>query len=296
MPQWREGIFLALACAGVLGAQTAPAAKPVAPNTVVLRVGNATVTAREFDALIAGLPAQEQAEAAAHKREVADQYAQILAMDQEAVRLHLDQDPAYQAEMRMARERALAAALIAHLRESAAPSPAAVQAYYQAHQQDFEQARVRHILVVDSATPGAHSHRTKAAALAKIQAIAARLKRGESFATVARAESDDPGSKAKGGELGFLSHGQTVPQFDRVVWTLKPGVVSAPFETPFGYHIVEVEERRTLPLDQVRTQIADQLLSTAVRQKVQSLAAAAPPQLDPAYFGPPAAAPAGPKP
>src|SRR5579884_3268738 len=130
MPQWREGIFLALACAGVLGAQTAPAGKPVPPDTVVLRVGNAAVTAREFDALIAGLPAQEQADAAAHKREVAGEYAQILAMDQEALRLHLDQDPAFQSEMRMARERALAAALIAHLRESAAPSPAAVQAYH----------------------------------------------------------------------------------------------------------------------------------------------------------------------
>lgn len=280
--------------AGALAGQAAsstPAA--AAPGSVVLRVGQQTVTAREFDALIAGLPEQERAAAAAHKREVANEYAQVLAMDQEAERRKLDRGEAFAMQMRLSREKALADALVADLRSAAQPSDADVQAYYTSHRSDFEQVRARHILVADRATPRANSRRTKAAAKAKIDSIAARLKKGESFATLAKLDSDDPGSKAKGGELGFLSHGQTVPQFDSVLWSLKPGQVSPPFESPFGFHIVQVEERRTVPLAQVKDQIASQLANAKVRQELTAITAAAKPQLNQAYFGP-APAPATP--
>ena len=286
---------LALVLAGVLAGQAATSGAGAAPGSVVLRVGQQTVTAREFDALIAGLPEQERAAAAAHKREVANEYAQVLAMDQEAERRQLDRGEAFAMQMRLSREKALADALIANLRTAAQPSAADVQAYYTSHQNDFEQVRARHILVADSGTPRANSHRTKAAAKAKIDAIAASLKRGESFATLAKEDSDDPGSKAKGGELGYISHGQTVPQFDSVLWSLKPGQVSAPFESPFGFHIVQVEERRTVPLADVKDQIASQMASAKVRQELTAITAAAKPQLNEAYFGPaPAPAPATP--
>lgn len=292
-------VGLLLAPAGALFAQAsqsasrpAPAAPAsVAPDTVVLTVGAEKVTAREFDAIIASLPPQEQAGARAHEREVADQYAQVSALSQAAVARHLDRSTAFETEMRLEREKALTDALITQLRAAAAPSDAAVAAYYQAHAADFQQVKARHILVTDSATPRANSKRTRAEAEAKINALAARLKKGESFAALARAESDDPGSKAKGGDLGYLSHGETVPAFDHMLWTLKPGQTSAPFETPYGFHILQVEAVRTVPLAEVKSRISDQLAAEKVRGQVRAILAAATPQFNPQFFGP-AAAPA----
>ena len=279
-----------------LGAQTTPSATPAAPattpSTVVMTVGSTHVTAGEFDALIAGLPDQVREQAESNKRAVAEQYAHILALDAAARAQRLDQDPSFQAHLRLMRENALAQALIAHLVSEAHPSPAAVSAFYQAHQQDFEQVKVRHILITDTATPNAQSKRTPAEAKALIDRIAAKLKAGQHFSALAKRYSDDPGSKNKGGELGYINHGQTVPSFDKVVWSLQPGQVSAPFKSRFGYHIVQVQARKTQPLASVQSKIEKALVNQKVRQEIQAISAAHPAHLNSAYFG---GAPAAPK-
>ena len=67
------------------------------------------------------------------------------------------------------------------------------------------------------------------------------LRRGADFATAARRFSQDPGSKEQGGSLNWFRRGVMVPEFERVAFALKPGVVSDPVESPFGYHIIQVE-------------------------------------------------------
>jgi peptidyl-prolyl cis-trans isomerase SurA len=67
------------------------------------------------------------------------------------------------------------------------------------------------------------------------------LRRGADFATAARRFSQDPGSKEQGGSLNWFRRGVMVPEFERVAFSLKPGVVSDPVESPFGYHIIQVE-------------------------------------------------------
>ena len=67
------------------------------------------------------------------------------------------------------------------------------------------------------------------------------LRRGADFATAARRFSQDPGSKEQGGSLNWFRRGVMVPEFERVAFGLKPGVVSDPVESPFGYHIIQVE-------------------------------------------------------
>jgi peptidyl-prolyl cis-trans isomerase SurA len=94
----------------------------------------------------------------------------------------------------------------------------------------------RQIVISPEASPAAKA-RTKAEA----DSIVLELRRGADFATAARRFSQDPGSKDQGGSLNWFRRGVMVPEFERVAFSLKPGVVSDPVESPFGYHIIQVE-------------------------------------------------------
>jgi peptidyl-prolyl cis-trans isomerase SurA len=81
----------------------------------------------------------------------------------------------------------------------------------------------------------------KARTRAQADSIVLELRRGADFATAAKRFSQDPGSKDQGGSLNWFRRGVMVPEFERVAFALRPGVVSDPVESPFGYHIIQVE-------------------------------------------------------
>jgi len=85
------------------------------------------------------------------------------------------------------------------------------------------------------------SPKAKARTRAQADSIVLELRRGADFATAARRFSQDPGSKEQGGSLNWFRRGVMVPEFERVAFGLKPGVVSDPVESPFGFHIIQVE-------------------------------------------------------
>ncbi len=100
------------------------------------------------------------------------------------------------------------------------------------------QTRSRHILVkVDELT-------TSEQAEQKLEQLRERITRGDDFAALAKGNSDDTMSALDGGNLGWQSPGQLVPAFQRVMDSLQPGEISLPFRTDFGWHIVQVLERR----------------------------------------------------
>jgi peptidyl-prolyl cis-trans isomerase D len=137
-------------------------------------------------------------------------------------------------------------------------SDAEIQAYYNAHLADYQvkdQVRARHILI---AVPAGASPQVDAAAKAKAQGILDQLHKGGDFAKLAQENSDDPGSKAQGGELGWFQHGKMVPAFDQAAFALQPGQISGLVKTSFGYHIIQVEEKQTAhtkSLAEVKSQI-----------------------------------------
>ena len=103
--------------------------------------------------------------------------------------------------------------------------------------QPVEQTRARHILIKTSELVSETEARRRLVALKE------RLTHGADFAELARLHSNDL-SAAKGGDLGWLNPGDTVPEFERAMNSLKPGEVGEPVQSPFGWHLIQVMERR----------------------------------------------------
>ena len=154
-------------------------------------------------------------------------------------------------------------------------SEAEVQQYYSQHQADYkvdEQVKVRHILI--KVDPGADA-KADAAAKAKAEDLLKQIKSGANFAELAKKNSDDPGSKEQGGELGFIKRGTTVPEFDAAAFSLPPGQTSGVIKTKYGYHILQVEEKQTAhtkPLDEVKPTIVALLTRQKEAQQEQTYA------------------------
>jgi peptidyl-prolyl cis-trans isomerase C len=150
----------------------------------------------------------------------------------------------------------------------ASVKPEAVTDFYQKNQDKFQQgARVRasHILI---GVPQNADAATKQQAKAKAEALLKDLKAGKDFADTAKANSQDPGSAPKGGDLGYFEQGQMVPPFEQAAFALKPGEMSEVVETQFGYHIIKVADRqdsRVVPLEEAKGQI-EQYLTQQNRQ------------------------------
>jgi peptidyl-prolyl cis-trans isomerase D len=146
------------------------------------------------------------------------------------------------------------------------PSQQEIQQYFAAHQSEYtvpEQAKSRHILIKVDAGADA---KTDAAAKAKAQGILKQIQGGANFADLAKKNSDDPGSKSTGGELGFVKRGATVPEFDKALFSQKIGDTQI-VKSQFGYHIVQVEERQAAHT-QTLNEVLPTIQLTLVRQKL----------------------------
>ena len=117
-----------------------------------------------------------------------------------------------------------------------------------------EEVRARHILF--RADP--KDEKAQAEALARAQAVAERIKKGEDFAALASEMTEDPSGKENGGDLDYFTKDQMVPEFANIAFQMQPGQVSNPVRTPFGWHIIKLEDRRNRPVPEfykVRQQI-----------------------------------------
>ncbi|MGZ3518017.1 MAG: peptidylprolyl isomerase [Vulcanimicrobiaceae bacterium] len=135
-------------------------------------------------------------------------------------------------------------------------SDAQIKAYFDKNHAAFDtpdEVKARHILVPDLKTA---------------EKVEADLKSGKDFAAEAKQYSQDPGSKDKGGDLGYFRRGQMVPAFEKYAFTAPIGKISPPIKSPFGYHIIQVEDRKTgkkASLADVHDQIA-----TTLRQQQEA--------------------------
>jgi peptidyl-prolyl cis-trans isomerase D len=188
----------------------------------------------------------------------ASRFAEQVAATPEEVRAYFD---AHRQEFELPEQRVVDYLLIDALRLAATMQvpDAEAQSYYDAHQEEFtrpEQVRARHILLRVDETRAAE------AAERELQAIKRRIEAGEDFAAVAQQVSEDPGSKERGGDLGFFGRGQMIGEFEEAAFSAQPGQMVGPVKTDFGYHLIRVEERRAgglAPFQEAQAQILSRL-------------------------------------
>jgi len=171
----------------------------------------------------------------------------------------------------------------AKLREKLKPSPAEISAYYDSHSDEFpvgERVHAAHILIkVDkSATPA-----QDAAARKKAEDIAARARKGEDFAALARQYSEDPGSKAQGGDLPPFARGAMVGAFEQAAFSMQPGEIRGPVKSDFGYHVIKLMAklpagRLSLPeaTGKITAALSQQQVKAAEARKAESIEKALP--------------------
>ncbi len=158
----------------------------------------------------------------------------------------------------------------------AAPTDEEISAWYDAHVADRftkqAEVRARHILVkVDEGADAA----TRDAARKKIEGLRKQVRDGAAFEKVARENSEDVGTAAQGGELGFFSRGRMVKPFEEAAFSLSPGEMSEVVETPFGFHLIQVEEiheEKKQSLAEARPDVLDAIRQERGKEVAASLA------------------------
>ena len=306
-----EGLQQALGA----GAELSKPAPPLAPDEVVLTVGDSKVTAAQFDLLLRSLPPDAaQALASMGKRGFAERYVNLLTLAKEGEKRKVDQSQAFQQMASFQRLMLLGQLTLNDIVTTMGEiSGDEVSYYYTSHQNEFQQVSLRGIYVpfepqVAAATPApakappaktAKPKLTEAEARYKANSLKLRVEAGEKFADLAKKESDHP-TAAKGGDFGWVRRNQFSPQIDNVIFALDINQVSVPVKDRFGYFIFEVEQKRNQPLDEIKPAIENALRQQKLGDALGKVQAQYAVEYNPRYFvesappvtPPPAAAPA----
>ncbi|MBV5292221.1 MAG: peptidylprolyl isomerase [Curvibacter lanceolatus] len=256
-PSWILSLAAPWLMLGAVNAQTAEAAPEV-----LLTAPGIVVTTQDVLAEMQRVPADKRQEALG-KPETVGQIVQNLylrrALTREADAVGLNKDPMLNTLLTLNRERLMTDAMLEHLdkknslKDADAEKLAASE--YKANPKKYEapeEVQVSHILI--------RSGVDKDGAKAKAEEILAQLKKGADFAVLAKERSEDPGSAAKGGDLGKFGRGRMVKPFEDAAFAMKkPGELSDIVESQFGYHILRLD-RHIMPHVRPFSEIKDELV------------------------------------
>ncbi len=214
----------------------------------------------------------------------------ILVLSQEGRKRGLDETAQFKTQVLFQTANTLASIMYDELGKEAKIDDAEVHKYYDEHRKDFDEVHAQHILIRMKGSPlpvkPGQKDLTEEEALAKAQEVRKKLEGGADFAELAKQESDDTGSGPHGGDLGFFHQNQMVPAFAEAAFKMKPGELSEPVKTQFGYHIIKVDGVKSF--DELRPEIEKKLRPEMAQKEMEDLQKKTGVELDPVFFAPPA--------
>lgn len=255
----------AVAAALVLAFAAAPVAaadkKPAAASKGIAVVNGKSIPANRADALMAAQVAQGQPDSEELRKAVREELVRREILVQEAQKTGIDKKPEVQAQMDLARQGVLIGAYLNDFMRSHPVTDEAIKKEYESIRSTLgdKEYKARHILVEKED---------------EAKALVDRLKKGEKFDELAK-QSKDPGSKERGGDLGWASPGSYVKPFAAALGRLEKGkYTEAPVKTDFGWHVIMLDDTRELKapgLDEVKPQISQRLQQKMVEQQIVEL-------------------------
>jgi peptidyl-prolyl cis-trans isomerase C len=262
----------------------AHAAAATKPGKIVMRVNGEPITEAEFMAFLGAIPEQQRGVFAgpAGKRELANELVRMKALEQEARRLGVSEDPEVTSQMDLLRTQVTAQRALQKIVQQNAEKE--IVAAYEREKKNA--LSLRHIVLSyqgGMVPPKGQGQQPPSAeqAMQTAAGLVAKLRAGADFAGTARASSDDLESAQRGGSLGPMRPDMLPPEIGSVVSKLKPGQVSDPVKTQFGVHIFNVAEPT---LEDLRPMLAQQVQNDIAQREVLRLQKAANVDLDPQFF------------
>lgn len=253
----------------------APLSRAASPDSaVVARVDDTEVTAQEIRSAMQSLDAKTQA-AAMHDPASLSQVVRLILTQrlvlQEALAAKWDQNPAVTSALARLRDNAIAQTYLESVSAppQSYPSDSELQAAYDANKDKFLVPKQYKLAQVFIKCPKGSDSDTATKAQVRIDAVKKVLARSNAdFAAIARADSDDTANASKGGEVGWLADNRIPAGLRSQLGNLKQGTVTAPIQLDDGWHIFKVldaKEPYTPPLDEIRTQLTQEMRSERAR-------------------------------
>jgi peptidyl-prolyl cis-trans isomerase C len=266
-------LVAALAAAPAIAAETkkkdapaaaAPAAGAPGDDPVVARVNGTSLHRSEVINGMRGLPPQVQQQQPAEKlyAYVLDNLIATTMLSQAAHKAKVQDEPDVKRRLAMLEDQVIAQSYVEKLVEKSA-TDTALKARYDKFVKEApprEEVHARHILLANEADA---------------KAVIEELKKGGDFAKLAQEKSTDPAGKTSGGDLGYFTKEEMVPEFADTAFKLKPGeITQAPVHTQFGWHVIKVEDRRAAKpptFDQLKPQLVRDVGREVFEKKLNEL-------------------------
>ncbi len=231
------------------------AQKGESDSPIIARINKEAITEEDFLKEVTRIPewARTQFKGKEGKEKFLDELIKRELIYQDAIKMRLQKDEEYLAKVKEFEKMTLVSLILKkEVEEKATVDDAEVKAFFDQNQDKFTigtKLKASHILVETEK---------------EANDILERINKGEGFAKLAKSLSKDKGSAQKGGDLGYFGKGKMVPEFEKAALGLKPGEVSSPVRTRFGYHIIkltDIQKGEAANFEQSRESIKRQLLA-----------------------------------
>lgn len=303
--------FAATLCAQAPTPAPTPAPSPaaVAPETVVAKVDGKDVTADEVRKMMENAPPQLVQAYRVNPAMAIQGFFLLKYLASEGEKLKLADETPVKEQLESIREQVLYNAMVNHERNHFPVTPEQMDEFYARNQSRYEQVKVKVILIkfrsyglgtgtsaqdLEAAARGvvlgSQNQRSETDAEILANGLVKKIRDGANFTDLVAQYSEDPVSKAAGGEFGLVKHTSSYPEeFKRTAFALKPGDVGGPVRESTGYYIIQGEEKSLQPIDEVRASIVQEIRQAHLADFMNGLGKRFTPQIEnPEFFHSPA--------